>query len=144
MLSRHPGSILWAGPDHHTPRYKSIIQLLLMKNSSFLYEPIDIIHTYVLSREWALRATWMSYDITSCHCVTQTRAVSILWAGPDHHTSRYKSVLQLLIVKSFSSLFEPIYTVHTCMLSRVWDLRDAWKSNDVIPRGWAIHSTYVR
>ena len=33
----------------------------------------------------------------------------MLWVGPDHHTSRYKSILHL-IMKS-SSLYEPIYTI---------------------------------
>ena len=70
----------------------------------------------------------------------QTRGVSILWAGPDHHTWRYKSILQLLIVKSSSSFYEPICTIHTYMPSRVWALRATWMSYDVIPLDWVIHT----
>ena len=54
----------------------------------------------------------------------QTRGVCILWAGPDHHASHYKSVIQLLIMKSSSLFCEPIYSIHTHMLSRVWALHE--------------------
>ena len=40
----------------------------------------------------------------------------MLWVGPDHHTSRYKSIL--IIMKS-SSFYEPIYTIYTHVFSGV-------------------------
>ena len=39
-----------------------------------------------------------------------------------------------------SSLYEPIYTIHTYMISRVWAVRATWMSYDVIARDWAIHT----
>ena len=61
-----------------------------------------------------------SNDYNNCQYVIHTREVCIVWAGPDDHTSLYKSILQLLVMKSSSSLYEPIYTIRTYMLSRVW------------------------
>ena len=99
-------------------------------------------YRYLLRTTLHHKPTVRTYDImiivTTCHCDVQTRGVSILWAGPDHHTSRYKSILtphyeNLIIIWAYS-----LYTIHTWLLG--CDLRAAWTSYNTIPRGWAIHS----
>ena len=48
--------------------------------------------------------------------------------------------------QKLSLLYEPIYTIDTIILSRVWALRATWMSYSMIPRDWAIHiyiHTYV-
>ena len=80
---------------------------------------IPIPTTYYLAL--LTNSSHLYYNEKNCHFVIQTLGVCILWAGPDHHTSHYKTILQLLIVKSFSlllvycmSLFTP--STQSCFL----------------------------
>ena len=63
----------WAGPDHHTSHY---------------YIHHRHINTCMLSRVWALRATWMSCDM-----------ISRDWANTDIHTWATRGELYELIIR---------------------------------------------
>ena len=66
--------------------------------------------------------TW-NYDIYTyagnhvC-CVIQTLGVWIIWAGPDHHTPYYKTILQLIMEKLLIITYMSLYTpsTHTCFV----------------------------
>ena len=144
VLSRHLGSIMgWTRSDSsHCKTWKAPHPSMSLYTSST--------HTwYMLSREWALRATWRSYELhewaTWLTVIVLPRHAGSPYYGPDQITIlRYKLILHFRIMKSSSSLYEPMYIVHTYIISRVWALRAAWMGYDIIPHGWAIHGTYMQ
>ena len=72
--------------------------------------------------------------------VASSRHSGSVCSGLDQIILDYKIItIQILIVKSSSLFYEPIYTIHTIMPSRVWALRATWTSYHVIPRDWVIH-----
>ena len=72
---------------------------------------VDQSKSEIATRTW----NWDTYAGNHVCRVLQTPGVCIIWAGPDHHTTHYKTSIQLIIMKS-SSLYMSLCTrrhIHT-------------------------------